>query len=277
VEVLLVTQHCAFIPPFHQAQSAAFSAPISMNLRVRASLIHLSASSLVAALAATLVFVLWYPAPFREISGGRDLFLLVVAIDVVLGPLITFTVFNPNKPRLELVRDLGVVVLLQFAALAYGLHTVAQARPAVLALEGDRLRVVRAIDLETADFSKAPPEMRTLHWTGPLVVATRAPNAEEKLDAIQRGLAGDDLGMRPEFWQPDSERAAAFARAAKPLGPLASRWPQHTAGLDRAIAASGRAAERLGYLPVLARRTDWSALVDLKDGAVVGYVPIDGF
>ena len=48
---------------------------------------------------ALLVFAVWYPYPYREISGGRDLFLLVVAVDVVLGPLITFAVFNRAKPR----------------------------------------------------------------------------------------------------------------------------------------------------------------------------------
>jgi hypothetical protein len=245
--------------------------------RLRAAAIHLLASAAVAALAATLVFLLWYPAPFREISGGRELFLLVVAIDVVLGPLITFAVFNPRKRRAELVRDLGVIVVLQLAALAYGLHTVAQARPAVVALEGDGLRVVRAIDLEEADFSKAPPGLRALSWTGPMVVATRPPSAEEKFDAIQRGFAGEDLGMRPEFWRPESERASAFALAAKPLGPLAKRWPQHAAELQRAVAATGRSAEQLGYLPILARRTDWSALVDKRDGSIVGYVGIDGF
>jgi hypothetical protein len=245
--------------------------------RLRAAAIHLLASAAVATLAATLVFVLWYPTPFREISGGRELFLLVVAIDVVLGPLITFAVFNPRKPRSELVRDLGVIVLLQLAALAYGLHIVAQARPAVAALEGDRLRVVRAIDLEEADFSKAPRELRTPSWTGPRLVATRPPGAAEKFDAIQRGLAGEDLGMRPEFWRPDGERAAAYAQAAKPLALLIKRWPQRAADLQRAVEASGRPAERLGYLPILARRTDWSALVDTQDGSVVGYVAVDGF
>jgi hypothetical protein len=250
---------------------------LALSHRLRAAAIHLTASAAVAALAATLVFLFWYPAPFLEISGGRELFLLVVSIDVVLGPLITFAVFSPRKPRLELARDLCVIVLLQLAALAYGLQTVAQARPAVVALEGDRLRVVRAIDLVEANLSKAPPESRALSWTGPMLVATRPPDAHERLDAMQRGLAGEDLGMRPEYWRPEAERAAAFARAARPLAPLAKRQPQRAGELERAVAATGRASERLGYLPILARRADWSALVDTLDGSIVGYMAVDGF
>ena len=61
--------------------------------RLRASSIHLGISLLIAALAALLVFGLWYPYPYREISGGRDLFFLVVAVDVAMGPLITLAIF----------------------------------------------------------------------------------------------------------------------------------------------------------------------------------------
>ena len=32
-----------------------------------------------------LVFALWYPYPYSEISGGRDLFLLVVSVEAGLG------------------------------------------------------------------------------------------------------------------------------------------------------------------------------------------------
>ena len=77
-----------------------------------------------ALLAAALVFGLWYPYPYREISGGRELFFIIVAVDVVMGPLLTFAVFNRKKPLKELKRDLGVIVLLQLAALGYGLWTV---------------------------------------------------------------------------------------------------------------------------------------------------------
>lgn len=248
-----------------------------VSARLRATLIHLALSAAVAGLAAALVFAFWYPPPFREISGGRELFLLVVAVDVVMGPLITLAVFDPRKARAALTRDLAVVALLQLGALAYGLYSVALARPAVVALEGDRLRVVRAIDLEHADFARAPAELRSLSWWGPLMVATRPPSASERDDAMQRGLAGEDIGMRPEFWRPGRERSAAYASAAQPLAKLARQGPQRAAELKQAVQATGRPESQLGYLPLLARRTDWSMLVDLKDGSTVGYVHIDGF
>jgi hypothetical protein len=178
------------------------------------------------------------------------------------------------------VRDLAVVVILQLAGLWYGLHAVAQARPAVVALEGNRLRVVRAIDLDDTELERAPEGLRKLSLTGPMLVATRRPTESERLEAIDRGLAGQDIGMRPAFWLPQANAGAAYAAAAMPIERLRTLQPRRIAELDAAITdiTAGRSTgSDLGYLPILARRTDWSAIVDLKDGSIVGYVPIEGF
>ena len=70
------------------------TSPSFWSDRLKASGIHLILSLIIAALAALLVFGIWYPYPYREISGGRELFLLVVSVVVILGPLITLAVFN---------------------------------------------------------------------------------------------------------------------------------------------------------------------------------------
>ena len=59
--------------------------------------IHLGATLLIAGFAATLVFGVWYPYPYRSISGGLELFALVVGVDLVIGPMLTAVVFNPAK------------------------------------------------------------------------------------------------------------------------------------------------------------------------------------
>ena len=46
------------------------------------------------------------------------LFLILVAVDVMMGPLITLFIFNRAKPLRELRLDLVVVGALQLAALA---------------------------------------------------------------------------------------------------------------------------------------------------------------
>src|SRR6218665_96173 len=137
----------------------------SWDLRNRlfASGVHLVASLGVALLAAALVFLLWYPGWYRLMSGGQGLFALVVTVDVVLGPLITFLIFDrQNKAWAHLRRDLLVVCVLQLAALVYGLHAVYTARPIALVFEVDRFRVISAKDVHLPELPDAAVAYRRL-------------------------------------------------------------------------------------------------------------------
>ena len=108
--------------------------------RLKPAFIHLAASAALAPLVAAVVFGLWFPGVYRQFSGGTELFILVVGVDLALGPLITLVIFDRRKPLAELRRDVAIVIVLQLAALVYGLHMVSISRPVVLALEEDRFR-----------------------------------------------------------------------------------------------------------------------------------------
>ncbi len=245
--------------------------------RLKAAAIHLGLSLAVAALCAVLVFYFWFPAPFGELAGGRELFVLVVTVDVVLGPLITLLIFDTKKkPWTELRRDLLVVGLLQLTALGYGLYTVAQVRPVVMALEVDRLRVLRPFDLPAKELMKAPPGLRQLPWYGITHVATRKVEAAEQFDAAMAAMGGADIGGRPDFWRPADQTQAEWAKGGHAIAKLRAAHRQHQDVIDAAIKATGKPESALKYLPILARRTDYVALIDASTGAVLGYAPLDG-
>ena len=46
---------------------------------------HLVVSLILAGLAALLVFAVWYPYPYSELTGGLNLYTLVVSVDIVCG------------------------------------------------------------------------------------------------------------------------------------------------------------------------------------------------
>jgi hypothetical protein len=244
--------------------------------RLQAALIHLGLSLLVAALCALLVFQLWYPAPLDALAGGNDLFVLIVAVDVVLGPLLTAVIFNTTKPKKELLRDITVIGLLQLAALVYGLHAMHQARPALLALERDRIRLVRPIDISNGDLAKAPPSLQQLSWHGYRRAAARDVKPEEVLAVSEMALAGKDIGARPEFWLDADQTAAKWAENAHPLSKLHALHPSRKADIDAAVKATGKPESDIKWLAILARNTNHTALIDAKTGDIVGYAPVDG-
>ena len=246
--------------------------------RVRASAIHLLISLSIAALAALLVFGIWYPYPYREISGGRELFLIVVAVDVVMGPLMTLAVFNTAKPRKELRRDLGIIGLLQLAALAYGLWTVSVARPVHLVFEIDRFRVVHAIDVPPELIDRAPPDLRQLPLSGPTLLSVRDfKDSKENFDVTMAALQGIAIGARPDLWQAYSKGKPQILAKAKPLAELKSRFPANKKEIDGALQASGHAPIAVGYIPMVGRQTFWTVLIDLNTAEVLTFVPLDSF
>jgi hypothetical protein len=247
--------------------------------RLRAAAIHLALSAIVAAIAGVLVFAIWYPFPYREISGGGDLFRLVVSVDVVLGPLITFAVFNLAKPRKELRRDLAVVALLQLAGLAYGLWTVHLARPVHMVFELDRFRVVHQVEIPLDLADKAPPGIDVIPWGRPTQLALRPfRDSKESMDMTLGALQGLHLSARPDLWQSYDAGRADVLKAAKPIAQLKSRFPQRAAEIDAAVRAGGGDAARAAYLPLVARKADaWTVLLDGGTADVIGYFPLDSF
>ena len=247
--------------------------------RLKAAAIHLVLSVLVAAVCALLVFALWYPYPYRVLSGGRELFMLVVSVDIVIGPLITFAVFNLAKPRAELKRDLAVVGLLQLMALGYGLWTVNLARPVHLVFEYDSFRVVHQVDVPRDLLKQTPPGIEVAPLRGPTLLALRPfRNGQEKFDMTMQALQGVQLAARPDLWRPYASERTAILRAAHPIAALKGRFPKRSDEIDAAVRATGKSENQLVYLPLLGRKMEaWTVLLDASNADILGYLPLDPF
>ena len=224
------------------------------------------------------MFGLWYPYPYREISGGRELFLLVVTVDVILGPLITLAVFNLRKPLAELRRDLALVVLIQLAALGYGLWTVFVARPVHMVFEYDSFRVVHAIDIPPELLAQTPPDVNALPLTGPTLLGLRAfHNDKEKMDATLAALQGVSLSARPDLWQSYAKSVPEILLAAKPATQLKFRFPDQAGAIDRVLTEAGRSSQATVYVPLAGRKSFWTVFLDPVTAQVVATMPLDSF
>jgi hypothetical protein len=251
---------------------------LGTNGRLRAVTWHLLISVCVAGAAAAVVFFVWYPYPYREISGGRALFLLLVSVDVALGPLLTLVVFNPQKKWRELTLDLAFVAALQVAALGYGLWTMALARPVHLVFEIDRFRVVHAVDVPNELLQFSPNGIVALPWTGPTVLSVRKfKDLQESSDMTLAALQGVDLAFRPELWQSYELGLNEVKSAAKPLQQIRRRYPQYEKIIRDAVLQSRYLPDKLAVLPLVARGAFWSVLIDSGTGGIVATLPIDTF
>lgn len=265
---------------FLPSQSRYMTLSARLQEAVRAGLVHLFASAIVAVVCGVLVFGLWYPHPYSELTGGRTLFIVLVAVDVVCGPLLTMVVFDRRKPRTELRRDIALIVLLQLTALGYGLASVLEARPVYLAYEGDRFRVVTLAEVDPQAVSEAPKGLQSFGWTGPELLGVRLlqPGDPEYLRSVQLALEGVHPALRPSRWVPYTEQVPDVLRHLRPVSLLKERHPQLKELIERTLARASLDAAQAGFLPVVSRHGgDWVVLVSRKDGRPVGFLQVDGW
>jgi hypothetical protein len=244
---------------------------------VRAAVLHLGASVLMASLAALLVFKVWYPSPFAAVTHVAPVFLMLVVIDIVVGPALTLVIAKPTKPRAELIRDLSVIAALQLAALGFGLHSVAAARPVALVFEVDLLRLVTVNQIDESLLSEAPANLRTLSWSGPRLMAAAKPtDPDEQLRAIGLGLSGIPLAALPRYWRDYETYADKAWQKSRPVSDLLSKYPQLREEVTAIAEQAGQPPESLRFLPLMSRQSSWVSV--LAPGAqVVGHLPVDGF
>lgn len=255
---------------------------LRMKSAAKAAGIHFLGSLLLGLLSALVVFLLWYPHPYGQLSGGRNLFAIVVAVDVICGPLLTWILFNPAKPRRELILDMSLVVLIQLSALAYGLHTAYVAKPIYLVHEIDRFRVISAPDYGDIDVGKAinalPAELHPKLWGGPITVGIHLPdNKDERKDVLFESMyGGRDYAQRPEYYVPyDSAYRQALVPRLRALDLFLKHFPDQTVEATQLATVSGIAISQLRFLPVL-HKQEWVAVLK-PTGEIAGFLPGDGF
>ena len=256
---------------------------IDFRLRIKAaakaSFLHLILSAMIALSIWWLVVRRWYPYPLDELAGGLSLLSLVFVVDIICGPLLTLIVFNPAKSKRELLSDFAVIVLVQLSALIYGVYSVAEARPVVVAFEKDRLVAVPAAGIDIVSLSKTSKKMRSLSWSGPMLIGTRIPkDATEQMNVLEMGLQGLEPSARPDWWQTYELSLPDVLAKMQPLSTLrASRSVEEQAKIDIGVKDTGLALTELHYLPMTGqKRSDYIALLN-AEGHIVGYANVDGF
>ena len=239
--------------------------------------LHFLATAMLGAIAAALIFLVWFPSPFATMIGGTELFMLVVGCDLVLGPLLTLVIYNPRKKRRELIFDYSVVGTVQIAMMVYGVYIVAGTRPVAVAFNRDRLELVTARDVSAAELAAARlPEYAALPLTGPRYVAIQVPAADQQ-DALFQSLQGNEEHQRPKFYAPYSAGLEEIRKRARGIDVLEKKFPDYAPALDAAVREAGLAPGTARWLPVHHRRGFWTAIVDPASGRPLAYAAVDPY
>ncbi|MCB1588370.1 MAG: hypothetical protein KDI56_05675 [Xanthomonadales bacterium] len=236
--------------------------------RLRAALIHLLISVLVAAGLIVLFVMVWYPGPLLSAASGDRLLRLIIGIDVIAGPVLTFIVFKSGKPGLR--TDLTVIGLAQAALLGIGVWIAVVSRPAYLVFASDVFVFVPANALAPEDLAEASePRFANPPWTGPMWVYAQSPATREERSAqLDSALMGKALERFPKHYRDYDENAHKLATFAASLEYLDDLDAVTEARLQEVLA--GRSRDQAGFVPLVGRGSDLTTLIAREDGRVLG-------
>jgi hypothetical protein len=234
--------------------------------RYKAATLHFIACLAVAFVLSALCWLVWYPAPMLMTLGGHEIFLLVVGIDVVVGPLLTLVVFNVEKKSLKF--DLAVILILQIAAFVYGTSALLEARPAYVAALGDSFQVVQANEVTDENLAKANT---TLPWWGPQWVGTKEvvdPEWQSGVQAVQS--VGGDKGHFPQLHIPYESMKERVLAKALPVSELKKINPGKENEIDQWLRSRGYDEQTAKFQPIKITASRLAVLVDANTAKVIG-------
>jgi hypothetical protein len=238
--------------------------------RFQAFGIHFGVSAGIALLSAAVVFLLWYPNILAKASGVLSIFFILLIVDVILGPIITFIVFNPQKKKLK--RDLSIVALIQILALVYGMYTLFIARPVYTVYNLAGFDLVYANEIKDENLHKASAEQfLTLPVLGPQVIAAQLPKDADKAADIMGGslFGADDVQHLPQYYLPYDQKKAEVILNAKPIAELEQFNPEQKQEVQNLIERYAEKKIELVYLPLRTGIETSSVILNKSTGDVL--------
>lgn len=245
----------------------------TIKARLKASGVHLSFSAFIIGLYLAALLLIWYPGPYFALESTWEVILILVAVDLVLGPLLTFIIFNTAKPRGELVRDLGVIVTVQLVALAWGVHTTYTARPVYLAFATGIFYSVGENDIDVAAI--ADDDLRVGPWDRPKPVYVRPPESAEERSKLIAGLAygtGRDLPYLPARYADFKSNLVKVLPASRNIQATIEGKPEKEQKLAEFLRAAGGKPDDYGFFSVFGRKKEGVIVVKRDSGDIVGYI-----
>lgn len=240
-----------------------------MSKRLKFFLSHLSLSFLIALLVIGLVFFIWYPSPLATAVGVTHIFLMLLVIDVILGPFLGLLVYKEGKKTLKF--DLSVIILIQITALCYGVFSIEQGRPAWLVFHADRFELVRKNDIILENIDQAQPQFQQVSWTKPQLVAIKSAKdvQQHNNDMFIEVLGGISLAQQPERYVELSEVKSLIQQRAQDLELL-----KNFNDSDQVVKVLAKYPTATAFVPLKANAVDMTVLINKEKGEVVKIVDL---
>lgn len=221
--------------------------------RVKAFSYHLVFSILLLLVSIVFIFFIWYPGALIYATGVLSVYAMLLAIDLILGPLLTALVYKKHK--IKFIFDTAIILIIQIAAFVFGLYTLEKGRPAWLVFVINDFEIVAKSDLESN--VNIPKAFEVKFWNKPIWVAAVYSDDPEihkrqKEDEIFNGLS---ITKRPENYMVLESKYLSILSESKNIYEL-KKYNELTVDQNMKL------ADAQAWLPLKAPEKDLVILID---------------
>jgi hypothetical protein len=238
-----------------------------MRFRLKAFSLHLLSSATALTLILGSLYFGWYRWPGWHLTDVTTVVLVMVCVDVVLGPTLTFIIANQKKSRRELTRDIGIIVVVQLCALIYGSVSLWNGRPLYYAFSESVLQLVQAYDIDAKDAEIGRQQNPALapHWYSlPRWIWAPLPqNAEESRKIVVSAITGgDDVISMPKYFKPWEDGLMSLRSKLKKVDDVAYFAKSEKKKLKERMKAAGLPDDQLNTMTLTGRGHPLLAVFD---------------
>lgn len=240
--------------------------------KLKAFLIHLLISALVIGSLFVLIYFVWYPEPFQVLEGVEQVTIIILLVDLVLGPILTFALYKPGKKGLMM--DLSLIALIQIGALVYGAEIIYSERPMYVSFSYDQFKTVQAKDVDLSQIQS--DEIKSHFFRAPIYVNVKMPGDSEKLKQILSGVQskGKNIFAMSQLYQPFAAHFQSATKHASFINPdkLSKNHPEKNAELQQFRDKAKISNSDIRLLPVQGSKKDMILLFNKNNGSVIGHI-----
>lgn len=246
-----------------------------MSPRIKAFLIHLVISLIILVALLYVVVYQWYPPPFFAADGGWRGVQLIVGVDLILGPLLTLSVYNPGKGMDRLKRDLWTIGIIQIVALSVGSYIVEDQRTRMVTFANNRFVSMSESQIRESGVSKEV--LQSLKSTHPPMAYVSLPDDP----AAKNALLMSNLGSTPLFKRGDLyapltlENRQKILKQGYELNKVAEVFPDLAPMITAFLEDIGKTSDQVRALPLYCRYGVLALVMDLQSGEILDSIKID--
>lgn len=240
----------------------------------RAALIHLWPSLLALTIAAGVILFLWYPGPLLQLKESDVFAVLLILCAILIGPALTLLIYREGKRGL--VADLIIIMLIQFAAVGWGMHALYRDRPYFMVFTVDRFEV---LSLRQVDMGQGiDPRFLDKPATWPALLYASMPKDPQSFQKFLKEVMFEgkpDLQFRPQYWSLFEKNQKLALESSRPLNDLRVAHTEETRAIDQLLALHGGDINSYRFVPVVFRDASFAAILDAGNGALIDTLAID--